>query len=232
MRKYIKHLIILIIGVLGFSSLSGCDFDNYSYYGAYSYKNSNTYNVGEMIYENDDIVKLDISYISGYLSIVESSNNKFKMSEKISSENRDYSVRSKISEDTLYIKFFKSGISTTKYVEKVLTLEVPSRIYESIVIDTVSADVNLDLSFKDLTIDSVSGSLNINLNSKDSNLYLDTVSGNATINLANEVGYQLKFKTLSGIYKSDFSEGYTYLEPNVNVKFESVSGNCYIKAKD
>lgn len=129
-----------------------------------------------------DINSLDIEWTTGNVIIKKGSGNAVTVSESADFDmNDNQKMRISSSGDTLRIKFSKRirfwGTGTYNLKPKTLTVTLPEKLYDSVSVDTVSADVEItDLNTDELDIDTVSGDITLS-GIKTSTLDCDSVSG-------------------------------------------------------
>lgn len=175
-------------------------------------------------------------------------------------KNEDLTLRYMVENGTLKIKFCKShiGINSLKDCNKDLMITVPAKVFSELDIDSVSAEVNINSinaskleidnvsglitakgEYNIIDIDNVSGDASISNTSKTGSVDIDTFSGDFTMNIPHDIGgFVVNYDSVSGVVNSENfdtvkdtkSKTVTYGSPDVNIDFDTVSGNLNIKA--
>lgn len=179
------------------------------------YKDSKEYQIGNCTYQKNDIKNgIEINWVGGSITIIESDNEELKIMENSDKLPKDEQFHWLLKNGKLTIHYVKAGCLANidrKYKE--LVIEVPKSIELSI--NTVSADIYSEkLSLSKLDIDSVSGNLTINeLIVND--FSIDTVSGNVYFNKIDTNNFSID--TVSGRVCLEFTD-------KTKGKIDSVSG--------
>ena len=173
-----KHILLSLILSLFLILLSSCKGGNAR---AEVYDDAEKYLVGNQTY-SEVIKNLNISWVMGKVTLVQDVNvQAIEIIEENDLENK-YKVHSYLSDGTLYVKFWESGVQgvvlgTDKYV----TIKYPSAV-ESINVVVTSGTVEADyLASKKVNIVRTSGTTKIGKMEADDLRYIQT-SGNTNIN--------------------------------------------------
>lgn len=202
MKKVTGLFLLTIMLTAFFVIFSSCGLALKNVYDTINYVNESKYSVGNFEYQASDIDKIEINWIFGNITIVESDKENLSVSEDESGLKTNQQLRYLIEGRTLIIQFWKSkyrgNLSNHK---KDLTIEIPKGIkveieqvsgniesdtlnLESLDIEIVSGNTRIDaLSANELKIDSVSGNINIK-SIKSDDIDIDIVSGNVNLGFA------------------------------------------------
>ncbi len=148
----------------------------------YKYENADKYVAGDISYKTDGINRIDVNWVSGDVSIVLWDGETVSVSE-IGDFADDKKVHTAVIDGALMIKFAASGNLGTNSKGKSLTVKIPeAMLLSEIAVDTVSAEVSVDMKaeVRTIDIDTVSGSTDIKNLSGDS-VGVDTTSGRITV---------------------------------------------------
>ena len=204
--KLIAWSVVLVVLVGMFAlmllddSIDFIEIGNFSFRGSYVYNDPETYNVGDMEYD-DTVYSLDISWIAGTVDIVVSDGDKVKVVETTSKlteggaevEDEDL-MRSKVEGGRLIIKFADSGVKLfRKYKPKGLTVYIPASMcgsLQTLAVDGASSVLTVDgghgdegesiFCFEKIDVDTASGVVNVKCKSA-AEVDIDTASGNVTL---------------------------------------------------
>lgn len=161
-----------ILGNLGFFG-----FGNYTY-------NDAGYTVGSAEL-NGEIKNIYVDWVCGSVEFSVTDSKTLNIYEKASLElEDDYKLRYKLTNDnTLDIRFVRSGINVTNGMNKDLIIEIPKDLAAemgTVDVDVASADVIVnDITLEKLNPDTASGDIIVN-NVKASAVFANTASGNVT----------------------------------------------------
>ena len=139
-----------------------------------TYENADSYKVGNMTY-NEEIKNINIHWTDGKVNFVVREGDKIEIKESGAGEEEEYRMRSKVTGNTLDIRFVKSGLFLLfgDLPEKELTVYIPPSVAMSlgiIDISSVSAEVMIgdknsagEIAFEcdKMNVECVSGDLNI-----------------------------------------------------------------------
>lgn len=157
----------------------------------YTYDNVEGYYAGNTEYSACGIDTVDIDWIFGEASIVETVGDRIRVYEDTNADSDKFRVHSVVRGKKLYIKFIESGIHTGisgMKLRKNLTVEIPSGF--NVFVNTVSATVECDrLHCRDLRIETVSGTINLGEIKAACQAELTSVSG--TISAKELLSYKL-----------------------------------------
>lgn len=249
-----KFLSILLLCCTLCFLLSGCNANT-----IYSYEDSDKYTKGGATLEAA-IKNIEIDWVSGDVKILKHSENTISFSETSNKNTNDNnSMYYYLEEDTLHIKFAKSGEFQFSNLQKELTVELPQSLLldeadidvvsanltiedtnvNKIDLDTVSGDIVVKSSaIEDFDINSVSGSINLITSKCPQKGKFNSMSGSINFELPQDAGYEMKFTTVSGNYNSNEIstkvDGNTYTVGEGEAKYEvnTVSGNVNIRCKN
>lgn len=180
---------VLVIGLTGerFSMFSKI----FSGITGYSYSDSELYSVGNGSVKTDGIKKIDISWVSDSVKLSTHSGNEIIISETNSDKLKEEDKLRYMEKDgVLYIKFYAprglfsfSRFSDTK---KNLTILIPENyadMLDSLKIDTVSADINIEkVTSQKMKLYTVSGDINQLSETALDNITASSTSGKIKIN--------------------------------------------------
>lgn len=244
--------ILLLFSILSLT-LSGCN------HTIYSYEDFDKYIKGGASLEAA-IKNIEIDWVNGDVKVLQHLENTISFSETSNQDINDKnSMYYYLEDDTLHIKFAKSGEFQFEHLQKSLTIELPQSLLldeadidvvaagltmdsvnvKKIDLDTVSGDVVVKSStVEDFDIDSVSGSVNLITSKCPAKGEFDSMSGSINFQLPQDSGYEMEFKTVSGDFNSDeFSTKengniYTVGDGKAKYKVNTVSGNVSMRHKN
>lgn len=167
----------------------------------YSYDNESNYSVGSASIA-DDIKNINIDWLGGKVEIKQGDTDKIQINET-SQANNDEKLRYYVTNDTLYIKYRKSGIINPKYIAKYnksLTIILPKATAEkinNIKVDTVSSEINISEVnvLGEIYTDGVSNDLNLS-NSSARKITNETTSGDTI--LTDITAHEIDIDSVSG----------------------------------
>lgn len=233
MKRIIPIIIILVALIMIFCSCSVVNNVK-----GIVYKNADKYSVGNFEYQAEEIDSIEINWVKGNITLVESDNTTLSVKESGNKLNENQKLRYLIEGKTLKIQFWKSRYNgRIDSREKDLTVEIPKNlnididqvsgnviskklITKSLDINCVSGNTRIDsLSATSLNIDNVSGKVNIG-NIICNNVDIDTVSG--SLKIGNLNGENVDLNTVSGHVDIALSQA-------TNVAVGSVSASVDIK---
>lgn len=149
---------------------------------SYKYKNADRYTAGNAEVATEGISRIDVDWLAGDVNIVLWDGETVSVSE-IGDFDDDKKVHTAVIDGALMIKFAASGNLGTNSKGKSLTVKIPeAMLLSEIAVDTVSAEVSVDMKaeVRTVDIDTVSGSTYIG-NLSGSSLGVDTTSGKITV---------------------------------------------------
>ena len=149
---------------------------------SYKYKNADRYTAGNAEVATEGISRIDVDWLAGDVNIVLWDGKTVSVSE-IGDFDDDKKVHTAVIDGALMIKFAASGNLGTNTKGKSLTVKIPeAMLLSEIAVDTVSAEVSVDMKaeVRTVDIDTVSGSTYIG-NLSGSSLGVDTTSGKITV---------------------------------------------------
>lgn len=112
---------------------------------------------------------------------------------------------------------------------------IDGNINNEISIDTVSGDINVDSDCRNLDTESISATITATLGNNINKADANTVSGNISISLPESIsGFKADYNSVSGNFSSDFEgntsdNNFTYKNDNVELNFDTVSGDMRVK---
>lgn len=195
-----------------------------------AYENEKMYHVIEKDGETftDDIKKIDVSWVSGNITITSSkSYTELTVIEKVADFYDDeFLCHIYSANDFLNIKYCHSNISLIKNLNKDLFIYIPESMAldeliiknvssavsiasincKKVEIESVSGDVSLNkINAEDLLFESVSSSFTATLLPQTKNIEIDQVSGDVMLTMPKDnEGFVLEFDSISGDLISDF----------------------------
>ncbi len=242
MKKVLAGILTLAMILM----LMGCNASVDLNFGSttYVYDDASSYTMGGASL-TDDIRELDITWVSGKVTVQYHDGDKILISETASVElSENNSLYYRVVGKTLKIQYAKSGVWTNIDFNKELTVSLPKtaegeneKLYE-LSFDTVSADVDIRGVYTETCeFENVSGNIRGTLMGNVSSVDVETVSGNVSLNVGNLASFDIesvsgnvtmmggdirsgKFDSVSGDFSLDIpvNHGYT-------LEFESVSGD-------
>ncbi len=159
-----KKIFAVLIAVVLMLSFSSCGYNNHNKYKT-NYKNysdKEKYTAGNFEYEASKISEIDLNWVSGSITLVESDSDTLSVYENGTELNEHQKLHWKIENNVLTIHFCESGYVGDFIGEnKKLTVELPKNI--DVCVSSVSAGVFAEtLEQKVVDIDMVSGDVVIN----------------------------------------------------------------------
>lgn len=191
-------VLLILVGLFALMLLGNTiDFiniGNISFFSSYVYDDPETYNVGDMEYD-DMVYSLDISWMAGTVDIVVSDGDSVKLVESGADDDDEALMRSKVEGGRLIVKFADSGISIfgNNRQPKKLTVYIPAsmcRSLQTLAVDGASSVLTVDGGYGDksesifcfdkIDVDTASGVVNIKCKSA-TEVDIDTASGDVTL---------------------------------------------------
>lgn len=178
----------------------------------YKYSDSDKYNTGNTAITREQlngIDTLDINWIDGNVEIVSYDGDAvelFESSDKMLDD--DTVMRWRVHDGKIRVKYYKSGWKfglfgkSASNLKKKLTVKVPAEMIAEIKVETVSANVSLDLQYNisEVDIETVSGDIRLNgiqtKNTSEDEIDVKTTSGR--IELCGCSSSKLKCESTSG----------------------------------
>ena len=225
-KGFVFFSTLIITAALCIVSFSGCN-GSFTFNGItdYSYADADKYVVGEAVI-NQNVSNLNLSWISGNVSVESYSGSVITVSEDYDNSDENMRMRYFLDGETLRVKFCKSGSWNLNNFNKNLIVRVPEDSeFESVTFNSISANLKCDLpscNLENLKIDSVSGALHINAGKIDS-MNVSTVSGGFEAIIA-EGFVNLTANTVSGTVYTATHAGFG------NVDVNTVSGTVTLSA--
>ena len=182
------------------------------------YERADAYSVGDFTYDSATVKSLEIDWVAGKITLVESDKATLSVYEKNPAEDDADKVHYLLEGGALKIQYCKSGKwGSIAERNKALTVEVPSGI--SIEIDAVSADVQAEtLTAREISVSTVSGEVEGNAWTADE-VEVETTSGNLQVGLISATG--ISVETTSGEVAFSMEKG--------RAEVDTVSGDVTIK---
>ena len=219
MKKTIVAAAVLLIAAV---LLSSCSFNLFNNFNFSAFTDSEKYEVGNIEYSADAIKKIDIEWVFGNIMIIPSHSDKLTVTEIEDNLDDDMKMRTLIDEDTLKIKFCKSGFSASifKSPDKRLSVEIPEGV--SLTVSSVSGAIKLGMETDSIPAEAELFNL--------SEINLKTISGDiAVTSLLNKIKCDnATVSTVSGdvdvisLYCSEIDRDNN---ADSSIKVDSVSGN-------
>lgn len=220
-------------------SMTGCKFNIST---GNTYKDSEKYTVGDTTYNASDIDEIEINWICGSVSIVESSENVLEIDEDSESLPDAQKIHSYVDGNVLRLQFCESGY--LKHIEpdhKNLVVEIPADC--KIEINNVSATMSFnETNAKEIELNSVSGDVKADSLIVEGKIEINTTSGN--VGVSKVVADKFDYNTVSGdlVIPEFFADKLTMAsvsgDMNISVgdinkiDFDTTSGNGVIDIPD
>lgn len=236
-----KQFVSILAGatLFGLTAFAGCSVDVTKYN---RYDNADKYTAGSFTYAATGITDIDIDWVVGSVTLVQSDNAELSVSESGASLSEDEKVHYWIDRGTLNIKFCKSGWKgNLDDKEKNLTVEIPQGVdldvdnvsgkivaenvsVGELSVENVSGNVTLgNVIARELSVENVSGGIQINgLTAGD--ISIDGVSG--SIELSELSAPKAEIETVSGKITLTLAPS-----QGANVSFDSASGKLKSEKK-
>lgn len=255
MRKFIRILVVIVLCLV----LIGIWAPDWLRFGGYHYKHASRYTAGGAAL-HQKVENLDISWISGKVKIERHKGDEIILSETCDERLKEAEeVHWLVEDDTLYVKFVRSGKRYSSKLNKNVTLKLPEKMnLEHVLISTVSAGVEADLPKAErMEMNGVSGGVDVTLEKADT-VKLSTVSGDAllsfaaaprridangvsaslTVELPENTGFTADLDSVSGHISGQLLDGlnstkaYTRGDGDCTIHMDTVSGNLRLDAYD
>ena len=244
-------LIMLMIGMMVSADNGFLTFGSFSLLGGYFYDDCELYGVGNAEYDGETVDSIDISWESGKVNVKIWDGDSFKVEEDGRIENDENTMRTRVDDGKLTVKFAKSGVRIfNKSYSKELTVWIPSAYAEKvkvIKVESASADISVDGSFTaaegneaqdllclhKLEVDNVSGKTDVKCKSV-SVLDVSSVSGDVSVcgevdqasveavSARIELEGEIKYADIEAVSGAVMIKNYNTLPEGVDV--ETVSG--------
>lgn len=221
-----KHKFLIALG--GSLLLAGCNLG----VSTIKYANSDKYQVGSDVELNQSVINIDLSWISGNISIL-GSEQEFVSFVEVSKYDleENQKLHYLVENETLYIQCAAVGSYESKYLEKDLTIRVPKNLsfdslnasLKNLKIEAVSSPLTISEVSAKMDVDMVSGNISIN-QCEGTELDVDNVSGN--INIEGSKFNSIKIDNVSGKVSIDS------LDRTDNLNIDSVSGDVRLKVNE
>jgi len=214
-----KHKFLIALG--GSLLLAGCNMG----LATVKYANSDKYQVGSDVELNQSVTSIEVSWISGDISILGSEQDFVSFVEvpKYDLE-ENQKLHYLVENETLYIQCAAAGSYESRYLEKDLTIKVPKNSsLNNLNLETVSSPLTVTEISAKMDIDMVSGNININ-KCAGAKLDVDSVSGKVDIKDCDFKSIQVN--NVSGKVELNNLSATDYLTVDV------VSGNVYLEVKE
>jgi DUF4097 and DUF4098 domain-containing protein YvlB len=183
MRK-IKGIVCVAALAAAVGCLNGCSF-SIGMKSSYKYSDSEKYAVGD-VEITDKIDKLDIDYLSGDVKIVKADTDKITIEETAKKELDDKrKVHTWVEGSTLHVKFCESGKGLDlNNLDKKLEITIPEDlVFDDVVMDMASGDINANIDADNYDIESASGSVFLYQTGNSSEMKIETASGDVEVDL-------------------------------------------------
>lgn len=180
MRKRVFGAISFMIGCV---FLGGCSALNFPGLSSFTYRDADKYTMGNAELPTGEISSIEIDWVSGEVNVAYHKEDTIVLSETANKElNNNTTMYYLVDNDMLRVKFAKSGKRIPSALNKELTLYLPEGMeLEEVMIDTVSADVNVsELSAEKTNIDTTSGDIIVEDVIFSEQAKFDTTSGDIT----------------------------------------------------
>ncbi len=228
MKKMGISLLVLAFLV---TVLSGCTLSLDTLGGTtLQYENAASYQTGGTSVSGD-ILKLDIHWVNGKVTIAYHDGEEILVSETSKTElSPSDSLHYRVAEGTLIVQYAKSGVMIDVALSKELTILIPREqkngdltMLRSLDVETVNADVLVEeIAVSACEFENISGKLTASFGRELYELSLETVSGDAEIT-ANYIE-KAEIESVSGdvTLRAGISSAYTPLR---ELEVQTVSGN-------
>lgn len=226
--------ILLLTFIICLLFVSGCHYS-----GKYKYSESSKYQVltSKVSFKNDEIRKIDIDWIVGDISIEVS--DTFTLEEQTDSDlDNKYRLHYYLNNYTLYIKYFKSGVSTNKDIDKSIKIQIPENVnLNEIEIDTITSKLEINnIKTKYLNINCINGTHDLYFDTLPDKIELDTINSSTNIYVLPTASILVDIDTINGNINSEldgkFQNGrYIIGTGNSKIELDSINGSLNIKLK-
>ena len=164
-----------------------------------TYDKAELYKTGSFDYNAADVSALDIDWVAGGITLVQSENASLSVRESGTQLPGEKQLHWRLDGSTLIIKYCASGyVGEIDPAGKQLTVELPAGI--ELDINNVSADITAEkLNVTELDIENVSGNVKIGTLEAD-RAKLETVSGDVTADSIT-AAYSLDLNSVSGVLR-------------------------------
>ena len=168
----------------------------------------------------ETVHSVEIDWVGGNISVAASETKYISFAEEGKFTDEALSLRYRVKEGKLDIRFAKSNVKLPNNFKKQLTLTLPADLLEGLDIDGVSGNISVeDVSAREISVDSVSGNVSL-VSVRADELSTDTVSGNLSIDDC--VFKSAEIDTVSGEIELIFG-----ISPDFRCEFETVSGKVH-----
>lgn len=254
MKKFVRILLVIILCLV----LVAIYFPDWFSFG-YRYENAGRYTTGNCTM-NEKVDTIDINWIAGEVNIVLHDGNEIKLTESAGrSLKKDEQVHWLLDDNTLYVKYMRSGRISASNMNKELTLYLPDDMsLDDVRISCVSASVEAELpEAEDVRLENVSGKTDLLLTETET-LHAETVSGdmtlrftsapdsinakgvsaNVTVQLPENTGFTADMDSVSGRITGELLDGATETKNHTrgngscSIQMDTVSGNLRLDAYD
>ena len=191
----IKKVMLMVAGVATMGLLSGCSF---GWKTSYIYENADEYLPGNREI-SDKIETIDIDYLSGDVTLTESTSDKITITETSAKELDDLlKVHTWVDGKTLYVKYCTSAKRLDlNLLGKKLTIGIPKDVaLNDLKLDVSSGNVTAACSSKNIDIHCSSGDINLEQTGNSDFINAHTSSGGVELNL--ESAYKVDVSVSSG----------------------------------
>ena len=216
MRK--TYVVVIVLACL-LCVLSGCSIrkGGISFGSTYTtYKDANKYSVGSFSYQSGSVKKVCIDYVSGDVTLIQSSNRTLNVTEPVGKLSDDQKVHWYLDGNTLYIRFCKSGyIGTFPDNSKKISIEIPFGIELEVGITSGDVTFATDVEATEVSLGATSGDFKVKT-IRTGNFQTGCTSGNIHIDAL--YATKASFGSTSGNTEVDLIQAET-------IKFGSTSGN-------
>lgn len=221
-----KHKFLIALGAC--LTLAGCNYG----FSTVKYDNSDKYQVAGEAELNQNVTNIEVSWISGNISILGSEQEFVSFVEVPKYDLEDnQKLHYLVENETLYIQCAAVGSYESKFLEKDLTIRVPKNSsfdslnasLKDLKIETVSSPLTITEISAKMDIDMVSGNININ-KCAGTELEVDSVSGNIDVKGCDFT--RINIDNVSGKVELD------NLNSTNNLNVDVTSGNIYLKVEE
>lgn len=219
--SFLKKTLCAVVPLCAALLLTGCRVNFIVSGSRVEYPQSDKYQVGDVRLDGN-VDKVEIHWISGGVELLASDSDTVRVKEFNTPEDEELKLRHWLDGSTLHIQPCASGAVYPGTLNKTLTIMLPARRVDSILVDGVSCDVAMTgLEARTVSIDTVSGAAELEDCTVKERLEMDSTSGGLSADLKGTLEL-LDFSSVSGAVKLDGAEV-------KRVDFDTTSGAMELK---
>ena len=211
----IKHLLFLPLLLTSCNSINTIKV---------SYKNESSYTVGDLT-TSENVNEIKVNYILGNINFTYSDDSNVYVTEKTDKAvSEDIQMRYYLTEGVLNIQPCATGNRDYTNAKRDLDIKIPtSYTLSSILVDSISSNINVEVDASVYTFNTVSGSIKMNINSFDK-IECNVVSTNSEITVKEDIGVKVEFNSIGGKLTNNISK----VDENHYIEYNTVSGNLKV----